>query len=1268
YEPALLIQTLTDGRVTLLQGTPSLLSPLLAALPEQPGVLPALSTLCIGGESLNPALVEAVNRKLPHVRLNNHYGPTEATIDATALLDVQTFGHNNIGKPVPNTQVYLLDDAGVLTPMGLPGELTIGGAGLARGYLNQPALTHEKFVANPFSEDEHARLYKTGDLARWRPDGTLEFLGRKDAQVKIRGYRIELGEIAHALNRLPGVQQCFVTTYANAQGNKRLVAYVVSPGVDKAELRAQLIAKLPEYMVPATYVQLAHLPRNASGKVDVKALPTPEFTGQQSDRFAAPANEIEVKLGSIWQELLGLEQVGVHDNFFELGGDSIITIQVVSRAKRHGLLLQPRDLFEHQTIRQLAQRIAQQTSAWVGEQGVLTGELPLLPIQQQWFLEGEYPEMSHFNQSILLSIDKAFDEPMLSRAVDTLLVHHDALRLRYTKAGTQWHQYYGDVLEQLWTEDLRTSEAATLSHAIAKVCAAYQAVLDITAGVVAKFVWIQTPASERENRLFIVSHHLAVDGVSWRILMDDLNAVLKATRQGEPIHLGEKGSSYREYGQALQRYAGQQRTEQQLEYWKSVGEKFKPLPVDYPAESAVMNDVADQSWSLDQHLTEKLLQRVSQAYGTEINEILLTALALTISQWSNHPFVVVGLEGHGREDIAAGLDITNTVGWFTNLYPVALTLAGAESIGERVKSVKEQLRAIPDKGMGYGALRFLHPAETVRQQLAGIRWEIVFNYLGQMDNLIGGDAYLRGAPEPKGKNTSDHTPFHSRLEINSSVSGGQLHLSWTYSTKVYQEETIRTLAQSFLAHLGLIIEHCSRVKNRMATPADYGLTDKIHYADLDRFLDGEENGHTRREAFSSLYSLSPLQEGMIFHGLYDQSSTAYTEQISCDLTDVDTEALKKSWAYILKNHTVFRTSFYYDALNVPVQCVHKQVPLPFEILDYSGWPTEQREKLSAFFQQDVARGFNFKEAPLMRITLVKLDEHTHAMVWTSHHILMDGWSMPIVLKELLSAYEYYRQGSEPPAVAEDQYEAYIKYIQAKDPYAEEAFWRQYVSGVHTPTLLPFIGLTNERNKGGGTMSETDLVVDARLTDELRDYAKANRITINTLVQAVWTILLAKYTGQKHALFGVTVSGRPADLSSAEQGVGLYINTLPLYTEVDNEKAVADWLVDLQNNNTQAREFQYTALSKIQKWSHINGELFDTTLAFENFPIEKELANPWALRMSNVRSYERNNYLLSLTVRVGAQLAVNFRYNESLLNGAVVAQSREHFDGVLRQIV
>jgi len=1224
--------------------------------------LDILRTIVSAGEPLNETTGRHIQSR--GVRLINAYGPTETTVCASLSDDpIRTGGVITIGGPIANMRICMLDENGGLCPVGIKGELCVGGPGLARGYLNLPELTKEKFIRDPFSSDREERLYKTGDLARWLPDGNIEYLGRRDDQVKIRGYRIELGEIESVLNQSGLVSQGVVLAKEDSSGNKRLIGYAVAADTfDKQEIQSYLSARLPEYMVPALWVELESLPITTSGKIDRKALPDPESV-EVSKSYAAPRNETETALAEIWQELLDLDHIGIFDNFFELGGDSILMIQVLSRMRRLGYEI-PKDIFNYQDITGLSEAIGRGTEqAGSGEQGELSGSFGLMPIQE-WYLESAGKDISHYNQGVLLKIRKTVSAAALREALDQLRARHDSLGLVFKKEGGNWQQEYGTEKLQLEEEHLERTDKENLSKEINTKAETCQRSLSIEEGILARAVLMHTPAWENDNRLLIVIHHLAVDGVSWRILLSDLEQLLDGQVSGRQITLGAKGASYRQWRQALEQYSQTRRLGAQTAYWEQVVKSYEPLPEEKHNTGAVqVKDLQDCHVKLNTEETRYLLQEVPKVYHTEISDLLLGALCATLCKWSGNSNITVGLEAHGREAISQETESSGTVGWFTSLYPVMLR--NAPDSGTLIKETKEILRQVPDKGLGYGVLKYI----SKTGQLQGKDpWDVVFNYLGQLDTAIGQGKWLSVAEESSGSDISGEQAAAAKLSVNSSVYGGELALRWSYSSKQYHQETISKIAADYITQLKQLITHCREQKEPVYTPSDYGLGAEVTNAELDHFLEASEGGKPRKDQIEGLYRLSGLQQGMLFHGLYDNSGS-YMQQFGCDLRGADKAALLSSWSEVIRRHSILRSAFYHDAFSIPVQCVYREVKIPVEEQDYRNMDENaKRSALKAYEAADRAKGFDFRSAPLMRLALIRLADDRYRMLWTSHHILFDGWSFPIMIGEFLNAYEHLLKGKTLAITAQDKYEDYVRYLERRDKEAEEQYWRNYLSGISHGTLLPFVRNTAERTKGRGQFGSLTLKLDGTKAARIQSYAQSQRLTVNTLMQGVWALLLQKYTGEQTVVYGVVVSGRPAELAGVEQRVGMYINTLALKASAEPQQETVGWLQELQAEQVTSRNYQYTPLQDVQGWTGIKGDLFDSLLIFENYPVSKLIeSGSWSLHAEHIEVSEQTNYPLTVSIIIGEELSAEFSYNAELMDEAYVTAIMDQFEQVLLQI-
>ncbi|WP_375471079.1 condensation domain-containing protein, partial [uncultured Nostoc sp.] len=937
-----------------------------------------------------------------------------------------------------------------LVPIGVPGELHIAGAGLARGYLNRPELTQEKFISNPFESAKESRLYKTGDLARYLPDGNIEYLGRIDNQVKIRGFRIELSEIEAVLGQHEDVQTSCVIARVDNLGDKRLVAYVVPHSQQTptlSVLRQFLKSKLPDYMVPSAIVILESLPLTPNGKVDRRALPIPESrTGIEID-IVPPRTPIEEKLVQIWQQVLRVEPIGIHDNFFELGGDSILSIQIITRAKLAGLELSVKQLFANQTIAQLA-TVAGTTKALSIEQGLVTGTLPLTPIQQ-WFFQQELPEKHHFNQSLLLSVPSNINLEILEQVWQQLLKHHDALRLRFSQIDSTWQQIHAAPSDNITISrfDFSTLRESQLETAIETTANSLQASLNLSENLVQVALFFL--GIDKEARLLIVIHHLVVDGVSWRILLEDLQNCYEQLSQDQAIQLPAKTTSFKDWAQQLTLYAQSEVLKSELTYWLSEsGSSISPLPVDYPEGVNTAASASRVSVSLNCAETLSLLQDVPKAYKTQINDVLLTALALVLSKWTNCESVLFNLEGHGREDIIDGVDLSRTIGWFTTIFPVVLKLEAIDfaDLGNALKSVKEQLRAIPNKGIGYGLLRYLNSDAEISAQLQTIpASEISFNYLGQFTQVINTSSLMQVASESSGISQSLQGQRRNLLEINAIITNEQLQIDWTYSSNIHQQGTIENIAQEFVSSLREIIAHCLSPENVGYTPTDFPLI-RLNQIELDgvlaRVAFQPELGKINCQNIEDIYPLSTMQEGMLFESLYAPDSGVYFEQVIYTLTgNLDVEAFEQAWQQVVEKHSIFRTAFVWESLSQPLQVVYRQVNLTVVTIDWRELSAqEQQQQLETFLDSQRQESFQLSQAPLMRLHLVQLDENTYQFVWCHHHLLLDGWSLPLVFKDLLDFYQAISQGVSLLHIPTLGYRNYIAWLQQQDLYLAEEFW------------------------------------------------------------------------------------------------------------------------------------------------------------------------------------------------------------------------------------
>jgi amino acid adenylation domain-containing protein/non-ribosomal peptide synthase protein (TIGR01720 family) len=1137
-DQSVLARTITTHGVTSVFLTTALFNVMAK---DQVGCLAGIEELWTGGESASSAAFQRVLGHCPDTRLVHVYGPTETTTFAIAHQVRATGDTVPIGRPLDRTQAYVLDHALVPVPPGVTGELYLAGTGLARGYLNRPAATAARFVAVPFGPPGH-RMYRTGDLVRWNGNGEIEFVGRVDDQLKIRGFRIEPGEVEAALAGDPAVARAVVVAR-----DKRLIGYVVPADpafCDPAEIRARLSERLPDYLVPAVIVELEDLPLTSNGKIDRRALPAP---AAGPERAPAPSSPPEQILRVVFAQVLGVPEVGADAGFFDLGGDSILAIQLVSLARKAGLTLSPADVFARQTVRELAGVVGRAERPAPAMPGV--GEFPPTPIME-WFRQRGGP-IAGLCQSVLVRVPADATADRLVNALQAVLDHHDMLRLRLDRAsGSAWRLVVSPVGTVRAESCLRRAPGDASVDALAEEA---RRELDPDAGVMVRAVWFAP------DRLFIVAHHLAVDAVSWRILLSDMAAAYDGTE------LAPVGTPFRHWAIEQNRQAADRLAE--LELWA------RQTPGAEPFGERLLDperDVVRTARSLS-----VTLPWTEVPAGTL--EVQLAALALAIGG----P-VLVDMEGHGRESGTA--DLTRTVGWFTTMYPVALDPDGTD-LGRAVKQVKHQLRSLPDKGIGYGMLRYGHPGNTT----GDTNWvtpQIGFNYLGRFD--IGDQAEwvptaLSGGADPE-------TPLAHCLEIETRIEAGSLHATWTWPDDVLTHDEVQPLADAWAR----ILASCSRTDLGGLTPGDVPLV-PASQAEIDRLS-------ARYPDVVDLLPLTPLQEGLLFHA--SLPGDPYIMQLALTIEGpLDPAAIRVAAGRLAGRHPNLRGAFDDSGCQV----IPAAVDVPWHEVDLTATPDAIEELLAA----DRAVPFAPGQPPLMRFALARIGARRWVLVFTHHHLLLDGWSVPLVLGELFALY----RGEHPePATP---YREYLEWLARQDKAAAGKAWRTALAGAEPART------------GHGTAPLQQYTVDLpeTLSTAVTQYARTHGLTVNTVIQVVWALLLADLTGRDDVVFGATVSGRSPDIPGVQRVVGLLINTVPVRVRLRPGEPVSALLERVQREQAALLAHHHLGLQ------HIGPELIDTAIVFENYPLDTDALSrvDEGVRISDIRPYDAVHYPLALAV-------------------------------------
>ncbi|MBZ4419892.1 non-ribosomal peptide synthase/polyketide synthase [Myxococcus sp. RHSTA-1-4] len=1233
----------------------------------------------IGGEALTAEGVAFWREHAPDTRLINEYGPTETVVGCcvyTVSAADPASGPVAIGRPIANTRLYVLDAHLRPVPVGVPGELFIGGTGVARGYWRRPELTAERFIPDAFGTEPGARLYRTGDRVRWRADGRLEYLGRTDFQVKVRGYRIELGEIESALRTHPSVGDAVAVVRDDSPSGARLVAYVVPPGAegstakpDAAVLRAFLGERLPEYMVPSAIVALEAFPLSANGKVERRALPAPGYAMEVTEAYVGPRDAKEDALAAVWAQVLGRPRVGIHEDFFELGGDSILGIQVISRAAQAGLHLTAKQLFEHRTVARLAAVAAEASSVKV-EQGPVTGPVELTPIQR-WFFERELPEPHHFNQALRFILRERVRVEHLERALQHLREHHDTLRLRFRRDGQGgWYQELGGLEGTLPLETVDLSgltpdarRAAVVSHATSA-----QAGLDLTTGDLARAVLFDS-GPEAPQELLLVVHHLAVDAVSWRVLLEDLLTAYRQLRADEPVRLPPKTLSFQAWASRLVEHARSHAAREEADFWLGLPwERVARLPVDVEAGAANTEGASRMvEVALEAAETQALLHDVAKACRARPDELLLGALAHVLRRWTGAPCVRVEMEGHGREDLFEGVDLSRTVGWFTSIYPVLVDPDGVGP-GAWLRSAKEALRRIPGRGVGYGVLRYLSPDPVLRERLSALPPpEVGFNYLGQLDHVLPATAPLALSDGSVGPTRAPGGKRAHLLDVDCAVTGGRMRLMLTYGTGVHRAETVERLAHELLGALRELIAQGTSEDPRGLAPSDFPLA-KLGQGELDALADRLAAKGGRLRDVEDLYPLAPLQQGILFHHLQEDETQPYFNQLAFEVDGgLDVKAFTEAWRQTAMQFSILRTAFFWEGLDAPLQAVMREVEPSVTVEDWrSVAPADLEARVAAFFAEDRRRGVVLTRAPLFRLTLLRTGERVWRVVFSVTHLLLDGWSTQLVTRDVFTRYEALRRGLTPPRRDVRPYRDYIAWLGRQDLGAARKFWRKALADFTEPTRVD-VGGASRAPAGRG---EQELRLATEETAALVAFARQQGVTPGTLLQAAWALLLGRYSGRDDVLFGLTVSGRPPELPGIEGMVGMFINAIPVRVRLPPSQAVGPWLKALQGWLQEARQYEVAPLVEVRRWSEVppGPPLFESLFIYENYPMEAALSTPSdELVVRNPSSVEVDHHPLTLMAVPGRELLLKLTYDSARFDAAAVRGMLGHVRQLLGEL-
>ncbi len=1203
--------------------------------------LKSVKTLITAGEEAIPKDAMNCSEFLDYF---NAYGPTEFAVCASGYHVTAADTEKTtipVGLPMLHTEILILDESQQLVPVGVEGEIYLAGKSLSSGYVNRPELNAKIFIDHPWKKG--SKLYRTGDIGRFDFLGNLIFVGRRDSQIKLRGHRIELSEIESVMRQHASVNNCLVLVHEKGTTRSLLAYYTSHAGEDTAELGSFLKEKLPPYMVPSQYVLLESFPLTANGKIDKSALPDPE---EDRSSVVAPANEQESILVSAFTSVLGLEEMSVLTNFFEIGGDSIKAIQVSSKLNTLGYKLEVRSIFQYPTIRQLSEHL--ETSESVSDQSAVTGKIDLTPIQQMFFNELAGDQPHHFNQSIFLKLPNTLSKSTVEEVITRLQDHHDALRMRY-EFGQEITQFnagldYPVAVTAYDYRGLSVSEEALLT-----LVNGLQSGINLSEGPMLHAGLFHF---DDGDRLLLIIHHLVVDGVSWRILMEDLWVLLDAVQRGVTASLPPKSSSYQQWSSALGDYVSSPSFSIGRTYWMNAYQEFEGTGrISAPStEKLYASDYEEQTITLSQEKTRLLLHDSYRAFRLETTDMLLSALGVAISDHWEIDSLLLSVESHGRADLFKELDITRTVGWFTSVYPYLLQAPGTKDWSDYLRLVKDSLKAIPNNGIDHGLLQYA-TSETTKELPSP---QLSFNYLGQTDSDLSKTGF-DWAREPSGNNQSGSAVRTHEIDLVCLVRSGELSIQVSYHKHRHSSKQMQEFLMVYKRSLEDLIGYCTSYAGTLLSLGD------LSYSGLSlKQLDHLQEVYPLEDA----YPLSPMQEGMMFHHMYDEGGSAYFEQVSYKLKGaLDLEQVSGSLAHLFESYDILRTCFIHEGQSIPLQLVRHDCQGSFTHEDLQELSSsEQQARMAKFRSADRERGFDISKDVLLRLHIFTLSSDTYEFVWSYSHMLMDGWCITVLNKRFFSHYLGNPETGNVPS-----YKEYINWLSAQDRAATAAYWDEELSGYEGLSSLPAgfrkTGIAADSAYESGRY---ELRLTATETSQLEALCTRHQLTMSTVIQGLWGIMLGKYNNSRDTVFGTVVSGRNAEVKHIDQMVGLFINTIPVRVRQGEGSTVLSVLEAQQASFASSSTHHHFPLSEINS-TRGGGPLFDHILIFENYPASDTLER-LPFEVSEIEVFEQTNYDFNLIILPGESLKFVFNYNRQVFNESSIGKIGAHFQWLINQFI
>lgn len=1197
-------------------------------------ILEKFDKLYFGAEALPGDLMKEICKIMPDKLdcVYNLYGPTECTVVATAYQFTKNsdFDNISIGRPINNAEIYILKGNKICN-IGETGEIIIGGIGVAAGYVNNEDLTKEKFIYIP--DISESRLYRTGDIGYWLEDGNIKLVGRNDAQVKINGYRIELGEIEQSLRKIEEINDALVL-YSNDENGSLFAAFCISQGqLEEEKVKKELSNYIPQYMIPNNIYQLEEFPYTIGGKLDRRKL---------IDNYRCKVDDSgDDVIGAIFKKILNIAKFSISDDFFEMGGDSIKAIQIVSALRQEGYELKVREILEKRKINKILECVKKKSVQIEYPQEEITGEFPLSPIQKVFFNVMRINNPNYFNQSYMLETKGVIDIDAVKYSLDRITLHHDLLRSVYLGDCQKILPFCRGTHYGLDILDIGNSD---IEEFIIKKTEEIERSIDIKTGPLMK---VGVFRGKRINYMFFCIHHLAIDGISWRILIDDFLNCYHGFVEKVEYCLPKKSISFKEWSENLWEYAESKELHKETAYWKTVNAKIKKGKF---AGKNVSNEfkLSMLEADMDSEHTKHMLYSISDAFNTEINDILLVALARAIGKKSGNSTVAINLEGHGREPIHKEAYNDRTIGWFTTEYPVVFENVGNEPSRDLI-NIKETLRAIPNKGLGYIILQNAYP-----DMFVAIDPDITFNYLGEFGQEGNYEFYISEVKKARDKDVMN--AFRTPITINSMIINKKYHMEVTYENNIFSKEYVAELINYFLKELMNIIEVCKCTTEQIKTPADYGETgwsfEELQYI--------SRNYKKKGKSIIAINDLTPMQESMLFYKQLHPNSSEYTVQVDLVVgKEVQSAILYAALNHMAQYHSSLRANIVYTGVNEPREVVFDQVVYENMVYDYS-MDENSEHLIETIKKQDIHRGFDLENEALLRMIVCKQANSTRVII-TFHHIILDGWSCMLLINELFKNYESFMSGRSTKLKYENIQGLYGQYLRQKTKEEAYEYWKKLLSNYTEPCTIKAIGHPDKVDKD--VPGKVEICMKNSLKSRLTNFCHNYAVSINTVIETVWGLILGTYTRNDDIVFGKVVSGRNVDILGINDSLGMYINTIPVRVILNNEEKLIHLLERVHLQSAKANDYDFCSLEEIQQMTPVKNKLLGSAISFENY---QELPDNQIFRIRQVR--ELSSFPISVSVQTGEKLILSFLYDMSIYGNDEMNMLLKRFVDILDQII